>query len=240
MNQGRPGLFITGTDTGVGKTLVTAALAAFLSEQGLDLGVMKPVESGESDGQDSRTLSWAAGTDDARELVAPYSFPEAVAPLLAARRQRTVIRLARLLDALLKLTRRHEVVLVEGAGGLLCPLSASLSMADVARAFAFPLVIVARAALGTINHSLLTVDVARNLGLEVSGVVMCHTCQPANLAEKTNELMLKELCPAPFLGEVPFLSHLAEKGLSREELAALAKEYLDVPALLKSMRLPLL
>ncbi|MEE8204969.1 MAG: dethiobiotin synthase, partial [Dehalococcoidales bacterium] len=81
MKSGRAGLFITGTETGVGKTLVTAALAAFLSEQGLDLGVMKPVESGESDGQDSRTLSWAAGTDDARELVAPYSFPEAVAPL---------------------------------------------------------------------------------------------------------------------------------------------------------------
>jgi dethiobiotin synthetase len=238
MDRGYPGLFITGTDTGVGKTLITAALAALLSDKGLDVGVMKPVECGEGYGQDSRFLSWAAGTDDARELVVPYSFPEAVAPLLAARRQQRVISLARLQEALLKLTRRHQLVLIEGAGGLLCPLSASLSMADVARVFSFPLVIVARGNLGTINHTLLTVNTARNLGLELSGVVMCHTSPSADLAQQSNALMLKELCPAPFLGEVPFLPQLVEKGLSKEELVALAGEHLDVPALFKSMRLP--
>lgn len=159
------GYFVTGTDTGVGKTFVTAALAAALRARGRDVAVFKPVQSG------------AAVDDPSGDAVllgadCVYAFSASLAPLVAARAEGRTIELEPILARARELAREHELLLVEGAGGLLVPLAEGLDLADLALALGLPLVVVARAALGTVNHTLLTIEAARARGLEIAGVVL--------------------------------------------------------------------
>ena len=159
------GYFVTATDTAVGKTVVTAGLATALRARGRDVAVFKPVQSG------------AAADDpsgDAALLGADcvYAFSAPLAPLVAARAEGRTIELAPILARARELAREHEVLLVEGAGGLLVPLAEDLDLADLAVALGLPLVVVARAGLGTVNHTLLTIEAARVRGLELAGVIL--------------------------------------------------------------------
>lgn len=159
------GFFVTATDTGVGKTFITTALAAALRARDRDVAVFKPVQSG------------AAADDpsgDAALLGADcvYAFAAPLAPLVAARAEGRTIELEPILARARELAREHELLLVEGAGGLLVPLAEDLDLADLAVALGLPLVIVARAGLGTVNHTLLTIEAARARGLELAGVVL--------------------------------------------------------------------
>jgi dethiobiotin synthetase len=209
------GLFVTGTDTGVGKTVVACGLAAWCRLAGLDVGVMKPVATGGrwvrlpagrtgGDGtsrlvsDDAIRLARAAGAMDDWALINPVCFEEPVAPWTAARRGRTAIRLERVQQAYRVLAERHDVLIVEGIGGLLVPLAAETTVADMAARMGLPLLIVARPGLGTLNHTLLTVRVAEQLRLSCAGVVINHAApapaQPmARLAERTNPTILKLL-----------------------------------------------
>jgi dethiobiotin synthetase len=164
------GLFITGTDTGIGKTYVACLLARDWSMAGLDVGVMKPAESGSN--RDAVLLKKASGTGDSLEEIRPYHFKAALAPGLAAAREHKSVSLARLLRGLRALQGRHDGVIVEGAGGLLVPLAGPLLVADFALKTRLPLLIVARPGLGTINHCLLTLSEARRRGLKVAAVVL--------------------------------------------------------------------
>lgn len=173
------GLFVTGTDTGVGKTAVTCALARALRRRGVDVGVMKPLESGcarSPDGTllpaDALALVAAAEVDDPLDAVCPERFEAPLAPALAAAREGRAPDLARIEATFAELARRHDLVLVEGAGGLLVPAAGDLTMADLAGRLGLPLLVVARAALGTLNHSLLTLEAARRRDLPVRAVVM--------------------------------------------------------------------
>jgi len=159
------GYFITATDTAVGKTVVTAGLAASLRARGLDVAVFKPVQSGALANDP---------TGDAALLGADclYSFAAPLAPLVAARAEGTKIELEPILARARELAREHELLLVEGAGGLLVPLAPGLDVADLAAALGLPLIVVARAGLGTVNHTLLTIEAARARGLELTGVVL--------------------------------------------------------------------
>ncbi len=196
-------LFITGTDTGVGKTAVTASLAAVLHEQGLDVGVMKPVSSGGTG--DAQLLKKAAGVSDSLDLINPIRLAAPLSPNVAAQLEDRRILLEPVVNAYRRLTTLHDTVLVEGVGGLLVPIRDDFSVADLALQFGLPLVVVARAALGTINHTLLTLEAAATRGLRVRGVVY-NTPQPGSLdtAALTSPEVVTRLTGIPSLGTLPF------------------------------------
>jgi dethiobiotin synthetase len=202
------GIFITGTDTGVGKTIVAAVLARLLRMRGLNVGVMKPVTSGchQEDGRlvsdDALLLCQAAGvvcSDD----VAPYMLREAVAPAEAARQDGIVIDFTRIRSSFDNLAACHDFVIVEGAGGLMVPLAGGLLVADLARLLDLPLLVVSRPNLGTINHTVLTCFAAQQMELKVAGVVINNYPVSPNLAERTSPHHIGSLCGAAVLGIWP-------------------------------------
>lgn len=202
------GLFVTGTDTGVGKTLVACALARGLRRRGLDVGVMKPVETGvgAAGPVDARALRDAAGVEDDLERICPQSFALPAAPSVAAAAEGRALDRRALQAAFDTLRARHEFLLVEGAGGLLVPLAEDYSMADLAGELGLPLLVVARASLGTINHTRLTLEAAQGRGLVVTGVVISHGPVPLSAADARNLAALRDLLGRRLLGEVPPLA----------------------------------
>jgi dethiobiotin synthetase len=196
------GIFVTGTDTGVGKTVVTAALALSLRARGHDVGVLKPVQTGEGDAAHLRR--WV-GLEEEVEEIAPFSFAAPVAPLVAARLEGRELSLGEVTDRVHELSVRHEVTVVEGVGGLLVPVGPGWAVADLAAALGLPLVIVARAGLGTINHTLLTVAEARRCGLAIVGVVLNGYGRAPDRSEETNAELIEELADVPVLARIPWL-----------------------------------
>ena len=204
--------FITGTDTGVGKTLVTGAIASALVRQGMRVGVMKPCETGcrVIDGvlmpEDAVFLKTMAQSDEPMEVICPYRMKQPVAPFVAAKLSRTTIDVARITAAFRGLCERSDVVLVEGSGGLLVPVNEKAMNLDLALTLELPLLIVARLSLGTINHTLLTERVARAGGAEVAGIVLNQTDrQHGGIAEKTNPDVIRRFVQSPVLGPLPYL-----------------------------------
>lgn len=208
-----PGLFVTGTDTGVGKTRVAEAIVRLLSsgDPGA-VGALKPIASSatrDSGGRlispDTLALQGALGWEAPLERITPFSYPGDVAPGVAMRLEGRVVAGEELLrstaQALDWWADRARLVVVEGVGGLLCPLSGTFTVADLAVGLDYPVVIVARRGLGTLNHTLLTVEAARRRGLRIAGVVINGAEPTANpAAEGTNADEL-----ARHLGEVPIL-----------------------------------
>ena len=200
------GVFVTGTDTGVGKTLVACALARGLRARGLDVGVMKPIETGVGPGgpADARALREAAGVADALEDVCPLQYALAAAPLAAAKAVGSCVKLRVIEAAYRRLRARHDWLVVEGAGGLLVPIAPqNVTMADLAQRLELPLVIVARASLGTLNHTQLTLEAARRRGLEIRGVVVSHVSGPVSAADAANLDLMRHDASVPWLGEIP-------------------------------------
>ena len=199
------GLFVTGTDTDVGKTFVSCALARGLREAGIDVGVMKPSETGvPAEGpMDARALAAAAGVDDPLELVCPLQYAVPAAPLASARAESRSVDLGIAMRAFETLSGQHDFMLVEGAGGLLVPFDDETSMADFAERLGLPLLVVARASLGTINHTLLTLEACERRGLEVVGVVISHASGVLSEADAMNLTLLREALGDRLIGEVP-------------------------------------
>ena len=217
-----PALFITGTDTGVGKTLVAAALARFLGSRGLRVGVMKPCETGVTDpgrpGNDAQLLKWAADSSDADELIAPYRLQLPAAPSLAAARENVVIDPERIAEAYREIACDKDLVLVEGAGGLMVPLRGGYLMADLVRRLALPLLVVARPSLGTINHTLLTIFAAKSMDLTVGGFIVNRMPAQPDVAEAEAPHQLASLASADLLAVLPEVSGREEARV--EQLAA--------------------
>lgn len=203
-----PGLFVTGTDTGVGKTVVACALAERLRARGVDVGVMKPIETGvgAQGPLDAIALAEAAGVADPMELVCPVRLELPAAPDVAAAAEGRTIDLGAIRAACAELRRRHELVIVEGAGGLLVPIGPDFSMAELAADLGLPLLVVARGRLGTVNHTRLTLEVAAARGLPVAGVVVSHGPIPLSSADAANLGTLRALLGPQLLGELPPLS----------------------------------
>lgn len=203
------GLFVSGTDTGVGKTVVSCALARGLREAGIDVGVMKPVETGvPAEGPaDARALARAAGVDDPLDLVCPLRFAMPAAPQASAEAEPSVLGsddpIERIEAAHRRLAARHAFVVVEGAGGLLVPFDEKTTMAELARRLALPVLLVARASLGTINHTLLSLEACDARGLEVLGVVVSHATGPLSEADAHNLDVLRRALGDRLVGEVP-------------------------------------
>lgn len=198
---------MVGTDTGVGKTLVSAGLVWALRRRGLDVGVMKPVESGVADQAhaDAELLRRVAGSSDPMTDISPYRFGPPLAPLVAARRQRTRISLATIVRKFHQLASHHDMVIVEGVGGLMVPLTETKTTLDLAKSLNLPLLLVIGNKLGAINHALLTFQVAESHGLRFVGGVINQTVPLRDDAIRTNPQVLRELLKFPYWAVVPYL-----------------------------------
>jgi dethiobiotin synthetase len=202
------GLFITGTDTGVGKTYVAVQIVEALRASGHAVGVYKPVETGvpRCEGQSDAQRLWeAAGRPTALADVCPQQFAAPLAPPRAARAARRTVDAALLRRGLDVWHRRCDVVVIEGAGGLLSPLSDNDYVADLAHDLGFPLLIVAPNTLGVINQTLQTLFVASHFrqGLDVAGIVLntLPDCLP-DPSQDSNAEELRQRCSAPLLAEL--------------------------------------
>jgi len=201
------GIFVSGTDTGVGKTVLAAGLVRLLRNRGARVAALKPVETGvgpdDEEATDWRLLAEAAGIGGPRAWFAPYVFPEPLAPLVAARRCGTPISV-RSLDEAWQRLGAFEWVVVEGSGGLAVPITEDLDMAGLAARWRLPVLIVARPGLGTVNHSLLSVAYARSRGLKILGVVIAHSdARPEDGSVRTNPSLIEELSGVPVVGVLP-------------------------------------
>jgi dethiobiotin synthetase len=199
------GLFVSGTDTGVGKTTVACALLRGLRARGLDVGAMKPIETGVGDAGplDALALLAAARSEDPIELVCPERYALPAAPSVAAAREGRDADVPRLCAAFAALAARHRLVVVEGAGGLLVPITKSFDMADLALALGLPVLVVARASLGTINHTRLTLAALAARGLRLAGVVISHGPYEISDADADNLDALRRELGARLVGELP-------------------------------------
>ncbi len=224
-NQRQAGVFITATDTGVGKTFVGAGIARALRAWGIDVGVMKPAETGcrmkrgELVPQDARTLMQASGTHDPLDLVNPCRFRAPAAPMVAAEEEgRSIAAGPTILSAYRKLRERHDFLIVEGAGGIMVPLSRRTSYLDLAEAMGMPVLIIARPDLGTINHTALTVMALRSRNIPRSGIVLNFSRKIAKtLAVCTNPAIIERMMGVPVFS-VPY---------SCRDLSALARSLLQ-------------
>ncbi|MCG9968635.1 dethiobiotin synthase [Pelotomaculum terephthalicicum JT] len=207
------GLFVTGTDTGVGKTVITGGLAGVFRKNGIAAAAFKPVQAGgiESEqgllSEDALFYRAAAGLPYSVRDMNPCCLRMPLSPNIAARVSGQVIDPAALAEAYQRLAGENDYVLVEGAGGLCVPLvDYSFTMADLAHLLGIPLLVVARPGLGTINHTVLTVRHAQWMGLEVKGIVINgYRKEQATLAERTNPEVIEGMTGVPILGIVPYL-----------------------------------
>jgi dethiobiotin synthetase len=205
------GIFITGTDTGVGKSVVTAVLARFMRTKGLKVGVMKPVTSGcaFADGklvsEDAELLKWAAGTASTDADISPYLLKEPLAPSVAAAIDGVTVRFDTIRQSFLRLTAVNDIVLMEGAGGLMVPLTENRLVSDLIRFLDLPAIIVARPNLGTVNHTLMTCFCAKQMGIEVKGVIIGNYPENPGPAEVYAAGMIEERSGVPVLGVFPHI-----------------------------------
>ena len=205
------GIFITGTDTEIGKTVVAGGLAAALKAAGINVGVMKPIASGgvERKGrivsEDAIFLKGAAQVDDALDLINPICLRHPLAPSVAAEIEGISIDLRQIDKAFAQLCQRHEFIVVEGVGGIAVPVCEEMLVANLAQRFQLPILVVARPNLGTINHTVLTVEFAISYSLEICGIVLNASQEESKgLAEETNPKEIARLTNLPILGTVPF------------------------------------
>jgi dethiobiotin synthetase len=214
-------LAVTGTDTGVGKTLVSCALLTALRARGLVARGMKPIETGvveRSADTDAARLRRAAGDLDPWDDVCPLTYADPLAPLVAAERAERPVDVPRLDAALARLAHGADALIVEGAGGLLVPFTPTLTFAALAVRWQLELVVVAANRLGVLNHTLLTVREADRCGLRVRAVVLNALADdPPGLAERTNPDVLRRL-----LGGVPLVTMGYLDRVAREDPARLA------------------
>jgi dethiobiotin synthase len=195
-------IFVTGTDTGVGKTLLTASLLLHLRRAGIEALAMKPFCSGGTGDVD--LIQAIQGDPPAREDVNPFYFPEPVAPLVAARRARRRIQLSDVFDSIRGMARGCECLVVEGAGGLLVPLGEGFMVADLIAGLDCDVVVVTRNKLGTINHTLLTVEALHARGLQRLKVVLMGQAS-ADASTRSNAAVLHESLSGIGVFTIPYL-----------------------------------
>ncbi|MDE2214654.1 MAG: dethiobiotin synthase [Candidatus Omnitrophica bacterium] len=206
-------IFITATDTGAGKTATSYVLGVLLRRRGYDVGIMKPVQCA---GRDAQFLKKALGLDDDLKTINPFCAPEPLSPHLAFRRAKITFDKRRLKDCLKMLCARHEVVLVEGAGGLMVPITDSYYTADLIADLKAEVVIVSRLGLGTINHTLLTIREIKRRAIKISGIIFCQTRPaPKGVPESTNPREIERLSGVRVLGTIPYLKPLDRANILR-------------------------
>jgi dethiobiotin synthetase len=237
-------LFITGTDTGVGKTTIAASISAFLSiRKEMNVGVMKPFESGLSK-RNKDLLPWdaiclreASGSTDDLDDISPYTFEAPLAPDVAAGLEHIQIDIDIVDRIYNKIAKKHDIVIIEGAGGVLVPIKKDFFYADLIEKWGMPTIIVSRLTLGTINHTLLTCNYLESRGIKVLGVILNNSDGIDDLAAQTNPEALKRYLKVPVLGLFPYVKGLLRGGMDRELLADTFATHIDTNTMLERIEI---
>lgn len=231
---------ITGTDTGIGKTLIGCGIASALTGMGKKVGVLKPVETGcevLDDGDlypsDAMLLSTYASSSDPLYQICPFRYELPLAPYAAAKLEENPIHPEKLKAHFENHTRAYELMIVEGAGGLLVPITETYTFADLAMDLRIPILVVVGSRLGALNHTLLTFNYLRERSIPILGYVLNHPTSTSNLSIQTNPQSLSELTDVPCLGILPFLDLTGDLEKDRPIIQNAAIKYLDIPKLLK-------
>jgi dethiobiotin synthetase len=227
------GIFVTGTDTGVGKTLVACGIARYLKNKGVKVGVMKPVATGSQD--DARRLIQAAGIDEELSFVNPQFFRAPIAPSAAAMLERAEVDVSKIYEAYWRLSKKYDAVVVEGIGGVKVPLGETTCVADLMEALQLTALVVSRPALGTLNHTLMTLDVLSQHKISVAGVLFSGG-NGKTLVEKTNPDTLQDHTTVQVLGQLRF--HAAFRNRPAATAEALSRMTLFMRAIKKACGLP--
>jgi dethiobiotin synthetase len=236
------GIFITATDTGVGKTIAAAAIIRALKGRGIKVGAMKPIETGcmRRDGvlvpSDGKFLKKSSGMDDPLDLITPVRFELPLAPHIASQREGIAVELGKVFDAYRILSSKYDFMVVEGIGGVLVPLAGKTTdnvprtyfVVDLIKDLKLPAVVVTRPVLGTINQTLLTVSHLLNEGVDVVGIIISFsTPAEGTIAETTNPQALKELCPVPVIGVIPWLKDTSLEAIEADAAGCIELNALD-------------
>ncbi len=219
------GFFITGTDTGVGKTVVTAGIALTLRQMGISVVVMKPIESGCKKLKNGKLMPGDAlfhakmlALNEPIDTICPVRLHHPLAPMAAAELENVKILESDWLPEYRELSGRYQIVLIEGAGGLMVPIRRKYLFSDMAAELGLPVILVASTGLGTINHTLLSLEHARNRGLKMLGILFNQNKSGRRtLAEKTGPDLVSRFTDVPVLGFFPFIKKMDRVHL---ELAA--------------------
>ncbi|MBI3999132.1 MAG: dethiobiotin synthase [Candidatus Omnitrophica bacterium] len=233
------GIFITGTDTGIGKTIVSAGLAMALKGRGMRVGVMKPIATG-CIGEDGWLVSsdavylFEAAENEYAPLTSPVRFRNPVAPSIASVYEQKEVDLDAIRTAYRELQKHYDFIIVEGIGGILVPIKKNFLVANLIREMGLPIVIVSHVSLGAINHTLLTVDSALMRGFLIRGIIFNRApLVNYSLAEMTNPRVIHELTRLPVLGTLPDIEGLDIERCRYGSLKAVFEERINIEAILK-------
>lgn len=233
------GIFVVGTDTGVGKTVVSAGLSLVLRERGIKVGVMKPVATG-CTGANRRLISqdavflFEAAQNEYPALTSPVRFRNPVAPSVAEIYEQPKVDIKVIREAYEKLTKLYDYVIVEGIGGLMVPIRKKYYVANLIRDLGLSILIVSPIGLGAINHTLLTVDSAVIRGLAIKGIIFNRApLVNFSLAELTNPKVIHELTGLPILGSLPELDDIDIENCHFGQLAEVFKDRINVNLLIE-------
>jgi dethiobiotin synthetase len=224
-------LFIAGTDTDVGKTYITAGLAVVLRKMDVDVGVMKPFAAGSAQkkgykSEDIEILSRAANTCDPENLVNPQFFPIPASPYTAWKKLKTKPKISTILSSFKKLTTLHDMILVEGMGGIMTPILKDYYITNLIKEMKIPTVIVTRSKIGTVNHTIMTVKMCEKYKIPIKGIIINNFDKGYPIKDLTRDL--ENLTGVPVLGSIPFI-----KDMSNASLFRIFKKNLDLKLLLK-------
>jgi dethiobiotin synthetase len=225
--------FITGTDTGVGKTSITAGLAGSMRKIGIDVGVMKPIATGYPNktgfkSSDVAKLVEAASIKDPENLINPVFLPLPTSPYDATKLLELSVDMPLIFEQFKKLLSLHEVLLVEGIGGIMTPITKNFFVADMIKGMGIETIIVTRATIGTLNHTVMTCKMCKDYGIKIRGLVINNFDEKGTPAEKNSPSTLYELTNIPILGTIPFIRDLN----NLEKMIEYAGKNIDVKSLI--------
>jgi dethiobiotin synthetase len=225
-------LFITGTDTDVGKTYVTAGLAVTLRKMDIDVGIMKPYAAGTPQkkgfkSEDVEILSQAAKVSDPENLMNPQFFKIAASPYTASKSLKVKVKVKSVLSSFKKLSKIHSMLLVEGMGGIMTPILKNYFVSDLIKEMKLPVVIVTRTKIGTVNHTILTCKMCEKYKIPIKGIII-NNFDSSGYQVKILKRDLESLTGIPILGTIPFIKNLSDDSLYRN-----FKKNIDFNLLLK-------
>jgi len=224
-------LFITGTDTDVGKTYITAGLAILFRKMGIDVGVMKPFAAGKAQkkgykSEDIVIISKAAKACDPEKLVNPQFFKIPASPYTAWKTLKTKPKVSTILSSFKKLTKLHDMILVEGMGGIMTPILKDYYITNLIKDMKIPTVIVTRSKIGTVNHTIMTVKMCEKYKIPVKGIIINNFENGYPISQLKRDL--QNLTGIKVLGSIPFIKNKSDASLYR-----IFKKNIDLKTLLK-------
>ncbi len=228
------GIFITGIDTGVGKTVIAGALAAAIKAQGFNVGVMKPLSTGtrnidrKSISGDGRYLKEIVESKDKADTINPIRLEPPLPPTIAARKTGITIKTDKIWSAFQELQSKHDFLVVEGIGGLMVPIDENILVADMASKMDLPIVIVCKHYLGAINHTLLTVECAKSRKLRIKGIII-------NMLNNGEEFVaeIEKYSCVPVIGTIPFNENISVANCNSGGTIEYFRQEMDLPYIMK-------